>query len=157
VANVFLKLDGISGESTDSKHKDEIELLSFSWGVENSGAVRGSAGGASRARFKDFLFTMRVNKASPQLFLACVGGKHIKEASLSVRRAAKQKLEYLKIKFTDILISSYQQAHGGDEVPLEEVTFNFDKLEVEYTPQKSSGQPDSPVLAGWDLSANAKV
>src|SRR5918912_3232360 len=108
----FLKIDGIPGESRDAKHKDEIELVSFSWGVAQAGRASPAAGGggAGRPQFKDFEFLMRVNKASPQLFLATVSGKHLKEASLSVRRSGKAQLEYLKIKFTDVIVTSYEQA-----------------------------------------------
>jgi type VI secretion system secreted protein Hcp len=156
VADYFLKIDGISGESTDAKHKGEIELVSFSWGVSQPGSERGSVGGAARAKFQDFQFVMRVNKASPQLFLACVGGKHIKEASLSVRRAVKKQLEYLKIKFSEVFVTSFQQA-GGDDVPEEMVAFDFEKIAIDYTPHSPQGQPGAAVSAGWDLSQNAKV
>jgi type VI secretion system secreted protein Hcp len=156
VADYFLKLDGIAGESRDAKHKDEIELVSFSWGVEQSGRGSGSGGGAGRAQFKGFEFLMRVNKASPQLFLATVSGKHIKEATLSVRRAGKAALEYLKIKFTDVLVSSYDQA-GDEDVPHEMVAFDFARVELAYTAQQPRGAAAAPVTAGWDLAKNLKI
>jgi type VI secretion system secreted protein Hcp len=157
VAEYFLKLDGISGESQDAKHKNEIELVSFSWGVAQLGAERGLAGaGAGRAQFQDFHFVMRVNKASAQLFLATASGKHIKEARLSARRAVKKQLEYLKIKFSDVLITSFEQA-GGEDEPVESVAFDFAKIELDYTPQAPQGQGLAVVSAGWDLSKNAKI
>jgi type VI secretion system secreted protein Hcp len=156
VADYFLKLDGIQGESSDAKHKDEIELVSFQWGVAQSAGRPGSGGGAGKAQFKSFEFLMRVNKASPQLFLACVSGKHIKEANLSVRKAGKAQLEYLKIKFTDVLVSSFDEA-AGTEPPQETVAFNFAKIQVEYTAQAAGRKPGSSVNAGWDLSKNAKI
>jgi type VI secretion system secreted protein Hcp len=153
----FLKVDGIAGESTDAKHKDEIELVSFNWGVSQaSGGRPGTGGGAGKAQFKSFEFLMRVSKASPLLFLATVNGKHIKQASLSVRRAGKEQLEYLKIKFTDILVSSFNQAAGADQ-PEELVAFDFAKIEIEYTPQSPRGGAVGAVKAGWDLSKNAKI
>jgi type VI secretion system secreted protein Hcp len=155
--DLFLKLDGIPGESRDAKHKDEIELVAFSWGVTQSGRPGGGGGGGSgRAQFKDFEFLMRVNKASPQLFLATVTGKHIKQALLSVRRAGKAQLEYLKIKFTDVLVTSFAQA-GGQNPPDETVAFNFAKIELEYTQQQPRGGPAPPIRAGWDLSRNTKI
>jgi type VI secretion system secreted protein Hcp len=155
-AAYFLKLDGISGESTDAKHKDEIELVSFSWGVTQPAIGGGSGRGAGRAQFKQFEFLMRVNKASPQLFLAAVSGKHIKEANLSVRRAAKMELEYLKIKFSEVLISSFEQVAGA-EAPEETVAFNFARIAIEYTAQGPRGKPAETIRAGWDLSKNAKI
>lgn len=156
MADYFLKLDGISGESRDSKHKDEIELVSFSWGVSQSGQA-GRGGGAGRAQFKSFEFLMKVNKASPQLFLACASGKHIKEASLSVRRAGKAALEYLKIKFTDVLVSSYHAAGSEDQAPHEMVAFDFGRIELAYTFQDARGRAGATIPAGWDLKANKKI
>jgi type VI secretion system secreted protein Hcp len=156
VADYFLKLDGIKGESTDAKHKDEIELVSFQWGVEQAAGRPGSGAGAGKVHFKYFEFLMRVNKASPQLFLACASGKHIKEASLSVRKAGKGQLEYLKIKFTDVLVSSFNEA-AGTEPPQETVAFNFAKIQLDYSPQQAGGKLGPALGAGWDLSKNVKI
>jgi type VI secretion system secreted protein Hcp len=157
VSAYFLKLDGIPGESTDAKHKDEIELVAFSWGVTEVGSSdHGGGGGAGKAHFQDFNFAMRLNKASPQLFLATASGKHIKEASLTVRRAGKAQLEYLKIKFTDVLVTSFQESGGGEE-PQESVSFNFARIDVQYTPQDGTGKPGAVVQAGWDLTKNTKI
>jgi type VI secretion system secreted protein Hcp len=155
---LFLKIDGIPGESLDSKHKDEIELVSFGWGVTQAVADgRGGGGGAGRAQFQDFHFTMRVSKASPQLFLACASGKHIKEANLSVRRAQKQQVEYLKIKLTDLLVTSFQEADSDGEVPQESIAFAFSRIQLEYHPQSARGSGGAAITAGWDLSKNAKL
>jgi type VI secretion system secreted protein Hcp len=99
---------------------------------------------------------MRVNKASPQLFLATVSGKHLKDATLSVRRAAKAQLEYLKIKFTDVLVTSFEEAGGGD-VPEEMVGLAFGRIELEYKPQQATGALGGSVKAGWNLAKNAKI
>jgi type VI secretion system secreted protein Hcp len=156
LADYFLKLDGIPGESADAKHKDEIELVSFSWGATQSAAASPAGGGAGRAQFKQFEFLMHVNKASPQLFLATVSGKHIKEANLSVRKVDKTQLEYLKIKFTDVLVSSFQEAASA-EAPEETIAFSFAKIEMQYLTQQASGAPAPPISVGWDISQNIKI
>src|SRR5204862_12063 len=103
----FLKIDGIPGESQDDKHKDEIDLESWSWGETNSGTSSGGGGGgAGKVSMQDFSFGMRVNKASPKLFLACATGQPVAEATLTCRKAGKGQQEYLKIKFSDLLISN---------------------------------------------------
>jgi len=150
----FLKVDGIPGESRDSKHKDEIELVSFSWGLAEPSRAPG--GGVARPQFNDFRFTMRVTKASPQLFLATATGKHLKEATLSVRRASKDQLEYLKIKLGDVLVTSYQQT-GTEEVEHELVSFAFDRIALEYTQATPQGRPGGSFKAGWDLTRNLKI
>src|SRR3954466_3049656 len=96
-SDIFLKLDGIKGESLDDKHKDEIELQSFSFGASNFGRVAaGSGGRVGKASLQDFHFVMKSNKASPTLFLSCVSGKHISTAVLTVRKAGGTQVEYLK-------------------------------------------------------------
>src|SRR5205823_12816720 len=111
----FLKIDGIQGESADAKHKGEIELVSFGWGVDvETGGGGGGGGGAGRAHFQRFQFTMLTNKASPQLFLSTVSGKHLKEATLRVRRAGKQALEDLKSKFSEVVVTAFHEEAGHE-------------------------------------------
>jgi len=152
----FLKIDGIPGESTDSKHKGEIDLESWSWSEVNSGThATGTGVSAGKVSMKDFQFTMRVNKASPKLFLACSTGDHKKEAHLVCRKAGKQQQEYLKIKFTDLLISSYEIGGStGDIVPVDKISFSFSKIEITYAPQKADGTLDSPVVHFHDQKGN---
>src|SRR5688500_16372886 len=99
VVDYFLKVDSIEGESTDDKHKNEIDVESWSWGETNSGThATGGGGGAGKVSMQDFNFTMRVCKATPKLMLACANGQHIKEATLTCRKAGTEQQEYLKIK-----------------------------------------------------------
>lgn len=157
-ADYFLKIDGVPGESTDSKHKNEIDLVSWSWGETNSGKHEsGGGGGAGKVTMQDFHFTMKINKASPKLFLKCANGEHIKEALLTCRKAGGEQQEYLKIKFSDLLISSYQtggSAGGGEVVPTEQISFNFAKIELSYAPQKPDGKLDSPVVHNYSVKEN---
>jgi type VI secretion system secreted protein Hcp len=147
----FLKIDGIQGESADAKHKGEIELVSFGWGVDVERGGGSGGGGAGRARFQPFHFTMLTNKASPQLFLSTVSGKHLKEATLSVRRAGKQALEYLKIKFTEVFVTSFHE-EAGPEPPTELIAFDFGRIEIEYSTQRGGTE-----RAGWDVKKNVKI
>jgi len=154
----FLKLDGIKGESKDAKHKDEIHIESFSWGMSQTGA-HGAAGGggAGKVSVHDISVTKFVDKSSADLMLACCNGKHIKEGLITARKAGEKPLEYLKIKLEDILISGVQShGHGGDNLS-ENVTINFAKFHVEYQEQKpdGSGQPGGQM--GWDVKANVKA
>ena len=153
----FLKIDGIAGESQDSKHKGEIELESFSWGeLQTPGS--GGGGGAGKVQMQDFHFVMSVNKASPKLFLACASGQHLKNATFVARKAGKGQQEFLLYKFTDILISSYQTGGSvGDTLPIDQVSFNFAKIEVEFRPQKPDGSLGPPEKAGWDVKKNKQV
>lgn len=156
----FLKIDGIDGESHDSKHKGEIDLESWSWGCSQSGSsAGGGGGGAGKVAMQDFHFVMKVNKATPKLILACASGQHIKNAILTCRKAGGQQEEFLKYTFGDVLISSYQTGgSGGSEIiPTEQISFNYAKMEIEYKEQKPDGTLGGAIKAGWDLKTNTKV
>ena len=107
--DIFAKIDGIKGESLDDRHKDEVEVLSWSWGVTQSGSITlGGGGGAGKATFNDFSFTHHLDKASPNLLKACATGEHIKEATITMRKAGKGQQEFLIIKMNDIIITGVQ-------------------------------------------------
>jgi type VI secretion system secreted protein Hcp len=153
----FLKIDGIPGESTDAKHKGEIDLESWSWGETNAGShAGGGGGGAGKVSMQDFHFVMKINKASPKLFLNCANGQHIKGALLTCRKAGKEQQEYLKIKFEDLLVSSYQTggSAGSSVLPVDQISLNFSKIEISYSPQKPEGGLDSPVVHNWSVKTN---
>lgn len=154
----FLKLDGITGESKDAKHANEIDLLSFSWGESNASSVVGAGAGAGKVNMQDFNFSMEFNSASPPLILACATGEHIKTATLTARRAGKTQQEYLKIVFTECLVTSYQTGGSqGQVVPMDSISINFSKMEVQYLAQKADGTVGSPIKVGYDVKANKKV
>lgn len=155
----FLKVDGIVGESTDAKHKNEIDVLGFSFGSSNeTGPSTGGGGGAGKAVFDDLVVLAPSSKASPLLWLACASGQHLKSAVLSCRRTAvKTQAEFLKITLTDVTITSYEADGADEEQPLDQVALGYGKIELAYTSVDSTGKPQPVVRAGWDLKKNAKV
>jgi len=161
MANVdyFLKVDGIEGESTQDKHKNEIEVQSFSFGETNSGTHGGNlGGGAGKVQMQDFHFVMSLNKASPKLFVACATGQHITKAILVCRKAGGDQQEYYKVVMSDLLVSSYQTSgSAGSVIPTDQISINFTKIEIEYKPQNADGKLGSPVAAGYDLKVGKKV
>jgi type VI secretion system secreted protein Hcp len=152
----FIKFDGIKGESADVKHKDEIDVESWSWGETHAGTASSGGGGASKVAMQDFHFVMRLNRASAGLMKACATGQHIKLATLTARKAGKGQQDYLTFKFHDVLVSSFQTAgsEGADVVPTDQVSLNFAKLEVEYKPEKTDGSLGAAVGFGYDLKTN---
>jgi type VI secretion system secreted protein Hcp len=102
---------------------------------------------------QDFHFLMHVNKASPKLFLACANGEHLKSAILTCRKAGKDQQEYLKVTFTDILVSSYQASGSADagNLPLDQISLNFAKIEYEYKEQKLDGTLGGAIKATYNL------
>ncbi len=156
--DVYLKIDGIAGESTDATHKDEIEVLSFSLGASNPVNITSSGhrAGAGKVSMQDLSFQMNYNKSSPSLFLACSSGKHIKDAVLTLRKAGGKQQEYLTYKMTEVFVSSYQTG-ASSEQPMDSVSLAFAKIELNYQQQDEKGAVGKPVKSGWDIKENKAV
>lgn len=154
--DMFLKLDGIKGESSDDKHKGEIEILSWSWGASQTGTMHhGSGGGAGKVNVQDITVTKYIDRSTPLLLQQCFKGAHFKEALLTVRKAGGAALEYIKLKMSEVIISSVSVGgSGGEERLTENVGLNFGKVQLDYTPQKPDGGADAAVQFGWDIAAN---
>jgi type VI secretion system secreted protein Hcp len=152
--DTFAKIDGIKGESLDSKHKDEVEVLSWSWGVTQTGSFA-YGGGAGKADFQDFAFVHHIDKASPQLMKACATGVHIKDATITVRKAGKGKQEYLIIKMTDVIVTGVAPSLESERAATSEgVTMQFAKVDLEYKPQKADGSLDTGIHFVYDIKAS---
>jgi type VI secretion system secreted protein Hcp len=156
----FLKIDGVDGESTDDKHKGEIELESFSFGMTNSGSFSsGGGGGSGKVIVQDFHFVKKVDKSSAKLLTACCTGEHLKTATLTCRKAGKDQQEFLKIVLSPVLVSSFQDggSAGSDIIPMDQVALNFGKIEFKYKEQKPDGTLGGEIVGGWDVTTNKKV
>ena len=157
--DAFLKIDGVLGESTDAKHKDEIAVINWSFGETQSVTAALAGGGArsGRVTMQDFKFTMRTNKASPKLFQTCASGEHLQSALLTVRKADKNQSEFLQIWLSDVLVSSFVSlgSSGGTD-PMEEIMLNFAKIKVSYKPTRADGSLDAAIEIRWDVQANKK-
>jgi type VI secretion system secreted protein Hcp len=159
----FVKLDGIEGESNDSKHKGEIEILSYSHSTSQS--ITGTASSAGnfsgqRCDMSPLTFTKQLDKATAKLHAACAAGDHLKSAVLTLCRAGGDKQPYMQYKLTDVIISSVKTgggAKGQGGVPVEEVALNYGKIEWTYTVIGNDGKPAGNIGAGWSLAENTKL
>jgi type VI secretion system secreted protein Hcp len=156
-ADNFLKVTGAAGESQDKDHAGEIEVLSWSFGESNSGtAASGGGAGAGKVNFQDFTFSATMGKHTPCLAKACATGTHIDSAVLVCRKAGGGQQEFLKITFTDFLVSSYQTGgSSGGEVPIETFSFNYSKIEMAYKEQKADGSLGGATQFAYDLKKSA--
>ena len=116
-------------------------------------AKREHGGGAGKVQAEDFHFVKFVDKATPKLLLACANGEHIPKGTLFARKAGKEQQEYLKITLSDLLVSGYHTS-GNGQLPVEEISINFGKIEVEYKEQKQDGSLAGVVKSGYDLKQN---
>jgi type VI secretion system secreted protein Hcp len=159
--DIFIKIGDIKGESQDKTHKDEIEVLNWSWGMSQSGNMHtGTGGGAGKVSIQDLSLTKFVDKASPNLMMPCSSGKHVPKVTLTVRKAGGDaQVEYLIINLEEVLISSLSTGgSGSDDRLIENITLNFAKVTVDYQPQKADGTKDGgPIKYGWNIRSNVKI
>jgi type VI secretion system secreted protein Hcp len=153
-SDIFAKLGDIKGESPDAKHKDEIEVLSYSWGVTNAGSMgHGSGGGEGKATFHDLSFVHNIDKASPVLLQTCATGTHLKEATITHRKSGKEQHEYMIVKMADVIVTGVTHGGSGDSGHSENVSLSFAKVAVEYKPQKADGSLDAGIFFKYDIKA----
>ncbi len=153
--NTFIKIDSIKGESQDAKHKDEIDVLSWSWGLEHPVAIPSSGGAAAgKVSVHDLSITKRTDISTPQLMLACANGKHIKEALLTVRKPDRIQFEFVRIKMNDLMVRAVSTADSGGDSITENVALNFAKVQVDYVQQKPDGTAGQTGQFTWDFQAN---
>jgi len=154
----FLKIDGIPGESTDEKHKDWIELMSYSHGVSQmAGGDRSTGGAASGGRcdHQDLSIVKTLDKASPTLDLFCCNGTHIKNVVVELCRATGKKEKYMEYKMEDVIISSVSIGGGGGGIPTESVSFNYGKMTWNYIQtDHQTGAAKGNVQKYWSVIEN---
>ena len=158
--DMFAKIGDIKGESVDAKHKEEITILAWSWGMSNSGSAHiGGGAGSGKVNVQDLALTKFIDKSSPDLMLFCCNGTHIPKVQLTVRKAGGDNaLEYVIIKLEDVLISSVSTGgSGGEDRLTENVHLNFRKVFYEYTEQNQKGGAADKPKFGWDIQMNAKA
>jgi len=158
MADYFLKIDGIAGESLDARHPDEIEVLAFSWGESHPGAPSpGAAISVGKVTIESFDFTTQISVASPKLMLMGANGKAVNNAVFVARRAGASQNEYLKVTMRDVTVAAYHVGGDDGDVPIEEVSLRFSKITVDYRPQKPTGALGTAVHMAWDVKAGKEA
>jgi type VI secretion system secreted protein Hcp len=156
--DAFIKIDDLVGDSADDKHAKEIEVLSWSWGMSQHGSTHsGTGGGSGKVSVQDLSFVKRIDASSPNLIQMCCSGKHFSSGLLTVRKAGgKTPVEYLKIKLEDMIVSNYSTGGSGEggEIIHENVTLNFARFTVTYTPQDKAGAACGAINAQYDIQKN---
>ena len=157
--DMFLKLTGVDGESKDKVYGMQIDILAWSWGCSNSGSGHvGGGSGAGKVNVQDISITKWVDSSSPSLVLACCNGDHYDEGNLIIRKAGGSPVDYLMSKLTEVFLTSVSTGgSGGEDRLTENVSLNFSKFNLFYTPQDAKGAAGTPMPAGWDIAANQKV
>ncbi len=156
--DIFLKIEGIAGEAQDERHRGEIDILAWSWGLAQSGTTHmGPGAGSGKVAVQDITFTKYCDRATTNILKYCSNGKHIPQALLTIRKAGGDApVEYFKLQMTDLIVSSYATGGSADGLDRlqETVTLNFRKYTVTYTEQTKQGTPGASTEATWDIAAN---
>ena len=154
--DMLLKISGVDGESKVKDHENVIDVLSWSWGMSQSGTMHmGGGGGAGRVNVQDISLTKYVDKSSAALMRGCCNGKHFDDATLVVRKAGEAALDYVKIKMIPVMVTSVSTGgSGGEDRLTENVTLNFGKYELAFTPQKEDGTGDAEIELKWIIEQN---
>lgn len=155
--SMYVQMGDIKGESVESHHKDWIDVLSWTWGMTQTGSGH-TGGGNSTAKVsvRDVSFTKHVDKATPNLIKWCCSGKAIDKVTLAANKSPGW--DYLVLEMKDVLISSVTSGGTGqDERLIETVTLNFKSFMVKYTQQTDKGLKGTVIPAGWNIATNAEV
>jgi len=158
-ADIFLKLDTVPGESQDDKHKNELEIQSYSWGASNLGTADiGGGNSAGKAQFQDFHFTVPLGKAADLLFLRCVSGDHIPKATLTQRKAGKTPQDALQIVFDNVMLTNVNIGNStGAGLGTMQVSFNFESYKIQAFEQCADGTTKKCGNTGWNQKKGVKV
>jgi len=154
--DMFLEVEKLAGESQDKTHKDQIQIIGWSWAVAQTGtSATGGGASAGKTEHNDLEVRKVVDRASPVLFEWCSAGQHIGFVNLTVRKAGGEALEYLIIRLEDVLITSFDI--GGepkDDQVQETIRLNYARASITYTPQEASGAGGGKITGGWNLKEN---
>lgn len=158
--DVFIKIKDCPGESSDDKHKEWIEVMSFALGVSQPHGGQMSATGSisgGRADFQDLSFTKLLDKSTPKLCFLCAKGEHIPEITIELCLATGDKSKYMEYKFTQCFVTSVQtggSAQGGESRPIDQVSIRFGKVEWTYTEFGKDGKKKGDAKNNWSVVEN---
>jgi type VI secretion system secreted protein Hcp len=152
--DLFLKFDGIKGESTEFHHPDWSEISSVNWGVSASSGGVGGGGGAGKVVFDDVTWSQVMDKSITGLFSAITKGQHIKDARVDFVAPGKQPLVYFQMEFRDVLLTNLDVIGTSSSRATIDGAFSYDFIKMTYTPQKADGSAGPSVSAEFDLKTN---
>ena len=152
----FIKIDGIPGESKDSKHAGQIDVLNWGYEVSQTSTSHGGGGsGSGKANFKEIYFTHYIDKSTPNLMKYCASGKHIGTVVLSCCKVGGGSQEYMKVTLNEVLITHVSPSgSNSDSHVIESVGMSYGKIKVEVKEQNTDGSMGAAVTGTWDVKQN---
>jgi type VI secretion system secreted protein Hcp len=155
--DIFLKIEGITGESQDSLHVNEIDVMSWSWKIEQSSSMlTGSGGGAPKATVHDLVLTHQIDRSTPALMTSCLMGKHFVQAVMTMRKAGGVPLPYFKLTMSDVVITNVEP-YITSGLHMETIHLSFAKVKQEYVLQDKTGGNAGVVTGAFDIKNNKQA
>jgi type VI secretion system secreted protein Hcp len=160
--DAFLKIDTIQGEATAKGHEGWIELLSWSWGA-NQPSTKIGVVARGKPAFQGLSITKTLDRASAKLMLACANGEAFPKVVLHVCQADGGQDPFFGVRLSQAMVWTYRSSgvedanrlgQIADSRPLEEVGFNFGKIEIAYRQFGADGKLLSFTTSGWDLKTS---
>jgi len=150
----YLKLDGIQGEAQDANHKDEVQIMSWSWGGSQVTSVAGTGGsGAGKVSLSDLSVMTYFDKATPKFFKSLAKGDHIKTGTLTAIKAGAEGKPYLKVDLQELFVTSLQVS-ASSEIPTISVSFSYNEIKIDYSTQNEQGQVTSTGPVTYNTKSN---
>jgi len=153
--DAFLTVEGITGESKRAGHEGQIPIIAFSFGGTNPSSVGvGSGGGTGTVALSSFNITKKTDASSAELFQQMCQGVHFPTAEITMYKSGgEEALAFLGYTFEEVYVDSIQWsgAEGGDNIPMENVTFSFGKVTIEYVEQNPDGTAGGVHAGSWDV------
>jgi type VI secretion system secreted protein Hcp len=151
-ADLFLKIEGVEGDSADEFHKKEIEIDHWNVGAT---VTRVPGKHAVEKVVHNISVAMRNGKTTPILLQACASGRKFSSAIITGRKAGGKQEEYVKIKMEEVIIANVNlHAASGDSAPVADMVLNFTKIEWEVKTQDDRGLTGMPVRVGYDIKTD---
>jgi len=150
----YFKLDSIQGEAADSKHQNEVQLISYSWGGTQTTSVAGTGGsGAGKVDLQNLSVQKYMDKSTPELFKAMCLGTHIKSGVLTAIKSGANGQPFLTLTFGELFVTSLQTSASG-EIPMESVSFSYNTVKIEYSTQNEQGILTATAAVSYNLKEN---
>lgn len=159
-SDIFLDLGStIKGESKDSVYEGKIDIISWAWGMNQSGSAHtGGGSGAGKVNIDDLTITKYVDSASANFMLYCAKGNHFDEGTLVCRKAGGEQLEYIVLKMKKIMVTNIQTGGGASDERLQEtITLSFAEVSVDYVEQTDDGSGGAAIAFGWNIEQNIEA
>ena len=154
---IFIKIEGIDGESKQAAHKGWIDVLNFGYSVTQSVSLHtGGGGGVGRADFAPLTFTHYLDKSSPNLLTYCAAGKHIPTVTISVCKVGDGSQEFAKIVLSGVIIASVAPGGASGAGTTETVGLSYAKIETAVKEQKADGSMGAAIHGNWNVKENVR-